>query len=320
MKRNLVDGPEHMLNQLSAAFGEHQLQIEGTKKRQIPSISSESGYCMIQDNVLFQTLFNLNPCWTTLSTFEEGCILKANRAFLEFTGFSEDEVIGKTSLQLGLWPYPKERHDAMRIVSEEKLVTGFPLKIRTKFGELRSLIGSTCLLRIENQLCLLTIAEEKAESTAAAERQGKGNGVRCNVEQRLETIEKAVDVLVDCSEQIKSFRESVTTALEKNILPFIETLKKTRLDSKANAYLTIIETNLSTLLYSVSSIETQHTASLTPTEIHVAELVRQGKTSKEISSLLNVSLSAISFHRNNIRKKLGLSNKSISLNNYLQYR
>jgi len=57
---------------------------------------------------------------------------------------------------------------------------------------------------------------------------------------------------------------------------------------------------------------------LTPKEIQIADLVKKEKTSKEIGTLMNLSPHAISFHRNNIRKKLGLVNKDINLISYLQ--
>jgi DNA-binding CsgD family transcriptional regulator len=55
----------------------------------------------------------------------------------------------------------------------------------------------------------------------------------------------------------------------------------------------------------------------TPTEIQIANLLRQGKTSKEIAEFINSSPKAVAFHRENIRKKLGLKNKKINLKSYL---
>ena len=56
---------------------------------------------------------------------------------------------------------------------------------------------------------------------------------------------------------------------------------------------------------------------LTPSEMWIADLVRQGKTSKEIADLINLSPRTIEFHRDNIRKKMGLKNKKINLRSHL---
>ncbi|MEZ4549185.1 MAG: helix-turn-helix transcriptional regulator [Desulfobacterales bacterium] len=52
-------------------------------------------------------------------------------------------------------------------------------------------------------------------------------------------------------------------------------------------------------------------------QIQVADLVKAGKTTKEISEILRLSDRAIEFHRNNIRNKLGLKNKKVNLRSYL---
>jgi DNA-binding CsgD family transcriptional regulator len=52
-------------------------------------------------------------------------------------------------------------------------------------------------------------------------------------------------------------------------------------------------------------------------EVRVANFLRQDKSTKEIVALMDVSTTAVSFHRDNIRKKLGIKNKRVNLRIYL---
>ena len=56
---------------------------------------------------------------------------------------------------------------------------------------------------------------------------------------------------------------------------------------------------------------------LTPKEINIANLVKFGKTNKEISEIMHSSIHTISRHRENIRKKTGLKNKKVNLRSFL---
>jgi DNA-binding CsgD family transcriptional regulator len=57
---------------------------------------------------------------------------------------------------------------------------------------------------------------------------------------------------------------------------------------------------------------------LTPQEIQIVDLIKQGKNTKEIAGMLNASPNTIATHRNNIREKLNLRNAKVNLRSYLQ--
>lgn len=56
---------------------------------------------------------------------------------------------------------------------------------------------------------------------------------------------------------------------------------------------------------------------LTFREVEVANLVKEGKTNKEIAELLNISPRTVKFHRDNLRKKLGIRNTKTNLRSHL---
>ena len=57
---------------------------------------------------------------------------------------------------------------------------------------------------------------------------------------------------------------------------------------------------------------------MTPVETKVANLIRQGRTTKEIAELMGVATSTVDFHRRNIRTKLGLTHKPVNLETHLK--
>ena len=105
--------------------------------------------------------------------------------------------------------------------------------------------------------------------------------------------------------------------IERLIVPYLEKLKTTGLDEKQITYIHILESNLKELVSPFSHKLSAHFLNFTPTEIQVANLLRQGRTNKEISELLNSSPRTIAFHRENIRKKLKLVKKKTNLKSFL---
>ena len=268
---------------------------------------------------LLQALLNTIPIWTNIATVEEGRYIAANQAFYDNTGYRETDVIGKTSIEFGLWPDPKERPKVIRILKENKCLSSFPIRFRMSNGEMREFHWWAQLVEFNGKLCkvnsIIDVSHEQYSQEALIDREYE----LLVQSKRPKKLDSALDVLIERrDEERKDIYSSIGARLEKEVFPFIENMKTGQIDPESRLNLSIIEASLHKLVSSFSDIYTLKQAELTPTERKVVELIRRGLQSKEIAEMLKVSLATVSFHRFNIRKKFGLLNRKINLNSYLQ--
>ncbi|MFB3925487.1 MAG: PAS domain-containing protein [Syntrophales bacterium] len=136
--------------------------------------------------------------------------------------------------------------------------------------------------------------------------------------ENLEKVNTALKVLLKQREDDKKeLEEKILANVKEVLLPYIEKLKRTKLDDYQAENLREIETNLKDIISPfIRSLTTKY-LNLTPREVQIASLVKEGKTTKEIAELLNTSTAAVDFHRNNIRIKLGLKNRKANLRTHL---
>jgi len=136
--------------------------------------------------------------------------------------------------------------------------------------------------------------------------------------RHLEEINTALRVLLERREEDKSeIEEKIVYNLRELVFPYLEKLKKTSLDEKQTSYMHVAESNLESILSPFSKSLSEKFLSLTPTEIQVANLIRQGRSTKEIAHVLTVSNRTVESHRKGIRKKLRLSNRKANLRSHL---
>lgn len=137
--------------------------------------------------------------------------------------------------------------------------------------------------------------------------------------RKLEEVNTALTVLLERRVQEKQLLETdIHTTLDKLVNPYLTRLAQGQLSDEQRSILEIIENNLANVTSSFASQMSTLAEKLTPSELEVADLLRNGKTTKEIARLLNLSLTTIAFHRRNIRKKLGITNKKTHLISYLR--
>jgi DNA-binding CsgD family transcriptional regulator len=136
--------------------------------------------------------------------------------------------------------------------------------------------------------------------------------------QNLEEANTALRVLLKRREEDKGeLEEKVLANVKELVNPYLNRLKNTTLDPQQRAHLELIESNLNDIISPFLHQLSSKYLNLTPREIEVATLVKEGKATKDIAEILNLSMNAVDFHRKNIRQKLGLKNKKANLRTHL---
>jgi DNA-binding CsgD family transcriptional regulator len=134
--------------------------------------------------------------------------------------------------------------------------------------------------------------------------------------QGLEEANIALKVLLRQREKDKEeLEQRFVSNVNELVLPYVEKLKKNRLDGLQRTTLGLIETNLREILspfrYNVRNFN------LTPRQLEIVSLIKQGRATKEIAELLSATKDAIDKQRFIIRKKLGVNNDKTNLRSLL---
>ncbi len=88
-----------------------------------------------QDNIKFKHVFEFNPEPMSLNDLEKNTFLDVNEAFLKKTKYSREEVIGKTPVELGLFPEWHKSLDAAKTLAAKGAFSGFTMDVCDKNGD-----------------------------------------------------------------------------------------------------------------------------------------------------------------------------------------
>lgn len=143
----------------------HQRNKQGRAKDELFDAphrdSRKEGQSLLRDSDLLLQIYDSIPDSVTFSTLADGRYLQVNRAFELLTGYSADEVIGRTALELGLWVNPQERLSVVSLLHNNRAASDVGCTFRTKSGEVRkglvtakriTLLGEDCILAVTRDI------------------------------------------------------------------------------------------------------------------------------------------------------------------------
>jgi len=251
-------------------------------------------------------------------TTREGKLIEANRSFLDLFCITKDQLPDLNVRQL--YVNPDERSRFQKEIEKKGSVKEFSVKLYKKDRtEMDCLFTSTVWQASDGstlgyQGIVRDITKRKKTEQALREREEELEIKATNLNEAI----TALRVLLKRRDEDKiELEENLLSNVKELVVPFVEKVKKTTLDPKQVAYIDILESNLNDIISPFLRKLSSKYLNISPTEIQVANLVKQGKTTKEIAESLNSSTRAIEFHRNNLRNKLGLKNKKANLRSYL---
>ncbi len=245
-------------------------------------------------------------------------VLEANSAALEMmpSRSKGENIIGKNMLEF--MPETKEAgvYDSLRDVLETGKDFSFEEEdpLPPMFGEDK--YSNFKAFRVGNNLGLIVrnITERKRSEKKLKRREAE-------LEEKtkaLEEINTALKVLLKKREEDKAdLEKNVFFNIDKLVRPNLEKLKHGEKDIRQRARIDILESNLDDIVSPFLPGLPEKFLTLSPIEIRVTNFIKQGKTTKEIAELFNLSTKTIDFHRDNIRRKLGIKNKKINLRTFL---
>ena len=233
-----------------------------------------------------------------------------NRGAEDVYGWTKSDALGRVTHTLLETEFPVPFDEHMATLTREGRWEG-ELVHTTKDGR-RIIVLSRQALQRDRAGNPLAILEINLDITSRKE--GEKN---LEIKSRtLEELNTALKVLLRQREEDKSeLEENIVSNIKNLVLPYVEKLKKSRLNAEQASSVEILETNLNEVTSPL--MRRMQAFDLTPKEIEVASHLKDGRTTKQIAELLGVSPRVVEFHRYNIRKKLGLGQKKMNLRTYL---
>ena len=193
-----------------------------------------------QSEEKFSKIFRSSPDWVAISLLDDGRLIDVNDAFLKITGYSREEVIGKTSAELGLWVDPGERKRVVGLMREKRELRDHEVRFRLKSGEVRTFLRSAELIELEGETCVINVTRDITERKRAEEEIKKLN----------KELQQRVEELVGANKELDAFGHSVSHDLRTPLVTiggFARRLLKNYsgvLDKKGGEMLDTIQSNV----------------------------------------------------------------------------
>lgn len=156
----------------------------------------------------FATAFITSPDAININRLSDGLFLDVNQGFTRLVGYSREEVIGKTSLELNIWANLNDRALMIQGLKERGEVQNLEARFRLKNGDVRIGLMSARVINIDGEVCILSITRDIQDWIQAEEQ----------LRQSHYDLERAYEATLEGWTQALEMRERETAGHSRNVV------------------------------------------------------------------------------------------------------
>ncbi|XWK88467.1 MAG: PAS domain S-box protein [Phormidium sp.] len=145
---NLAKSFNQMADQLQQSFHRIQVALEESEKK-------------------FTTIFRTSPDPIAIVSLESGRILEINDSFVEFFGYSRNDIIDRTALELNIWHSTDQYNQYQALLRQQLNIRNLEIQLRTKFGEVKTVLLSAEVQSLEGQYCVSLLLRDISDRKLA---------------------------------------------------------------------------------------------------------------------------------------------------------
>ena len=179
-----ADGQERFISvRFAVIMDEHGQTIKTYGVNQDITESKQAERSLREATERFRLAFETSPDSININRLSDGLYLEINQGFMDIMGYTREEVIGKTSLELDIWVDPADRAELASGLREKGVYANLEAKFRRKDGSIATGLMSACVIQINGQPHIISITRDIGQMRET-ERQ------RAELEERLRQAHK----------------------------------------------------------------------------------------------------------------------------------
>jgi two-component system cell cycle sensor histidine kinase/response regulator CckA len=113
-----------------------------------------------QSEERFVKVFHASPAAVSISALEDGRFIDVNRSYHDLLGYTREEIVGHTAIELCTWADPDERARMVQILRDQRSIRDLEVSFRMKSGAIRDVLLSAELIELDGERCILGLSQD----------------------------------------------------------------------------------------------------------------------------------------------------------------